>query len=193
MQATMRKYIPVIFVAMIFFSVSTNAQKPVVTKGGELCENYLLKKIANDKATGSRVVKLKSFDTSQETLSPEIKKWLQTIHEDMLATFELQHQKEKGLILRANVAVATGIAANFTNWHTQFDNHSITFRSLSENPKLIYLDKRGRLNYYSIDYGRTFLDKGRDWNNLTLDLMRYRIRSDGESQLVSKELNVKCK
>lgn len=112
-----------------------------------------MKKVAKEKALGSRIVKLKSFTTNDKNHSRELEKWFQTIHEDMLVTFELQYKKEKGLILRANVAGATGIAANFANWHIQFNNHSINFRSLSENPKLSYLDKSGSLNYYSIDYG----------------------------------------
>lgn len=167
-------------------------EKPIVIKGGENCEEYLLKKIAKEKAEGSGTVKLKTFNTDDETLSPELKQWLQTsIHEEMLVAFELRHKEKKALILRANVAGATGIAANFENWFVQLDNHSINFRSLSKNPELIFWDKDGSLNYYSVDYGEKFL-KNRDWDNLTEDLLRNKISLDGESQLISEERNVKC-
>jgi hypothetical protein len=110
----------------------------------------------------------------------------------MLVTYELRHKEKKVLLLRANVAGATGIASNFANWFIRFDNLSINFRSLSEDPKLIFLDKNGLLNYYSVDYGDKFLEK-RDWDNLTLDLFRYRINPNGESELLSEEYNLMCK
>ncbi len=84
----------------------------------------------------------------------------------------------------------TGIASNFQNWHIRLDNHSVEFLSLSENPKLIFWDKNGLLDYYSITYGGKFLDN-KDWDNLTLDLLRYRINFNGESQLLSEEQDVR--
>lgn len=178
-----------------FNDIDNDDKPPIKIIGrGELCEeHYLLKKIAREKNKVSRIVELKTFKTEGETYSPELEKWFETIHRDELVTFELRHKQGKGLIFRANVAGATGIAANFNNWHIQDSKHSITFRSLSDNPNLIFIDEAGLLNYYSIDYGYTFLANIRDWNNLTLDLKRYRINDDGESQLVDEELNVKCK
>ncbi len=178
-------------------NVQTNdkASRPVrfVKDGGESCEKYLVKKIVKEKAEDSRTFKLKAFDTEDESLSPKLKDWLQTsIHTEMLVTYELRHKEKKVLLLRANVAGATGIASNFANWFIRFDNLSINFRSLSEDPKLIFLDKNGLLNYYSVDYGDKFLEK-RDWDNLTLDLFRYRINPNGESELLSEEYNLMCK
>ncbi len=178
-------------------NVQTNdkASRPVrfVKDGGEFCEKYLVKKIAKEKEEDSRTFKLKAFDIEDESLSPKLKDWLQTsIHTEMLVTYELRHKEKKVLLLRANVAGATGIASNFTNWFIQFDNLSLNFRSLSEDPKLIFLDKNGLLNYYSVDYGDKFLEK-RDWDNLTLDLFRYRINPNGESELLSEEYNLMCK
>lgn len=73
-------------------------EKPVVIEGGELCEEYLLRKIAKEKAEGSRIAKLKAFNTDDESLSPELKEWLQTsIHVEMLVTFELQRGEKKSL------------------------------------------------------------------------------------------------
>ncbi|HRK52231.1 MAG TPA: hypothetical protein PLN05_17570 [Pyrinomonadaceae bacterium] len=165
----------------------------VIKGGGQTCEEYLLKKIAKEKAGVGRTVKLKDFNTDDETLPPELKEWLQTsIHMEMLATFELRTKKKEALILRANIARATGIAANFANWFIQLDNRSINFRSLSKNPELIFWDKDGLLNYYSVDYGSIFLEN-RDWDNVTLDLQRFTIDAEGKSQLISEEQNVKCK
>lgn len=163
-----------------------------IKNGGELCENYLLKTIAKENFDGNQVSKLKNFNPDDETLSPELREWLDTsIHLDMLVAFELRDKKNKALLLRANIAGATGIAANFTNWFIQLDNRSIIFRSLSENPKLIFRDRNGLINYYSIGYGEAFL-QNRDWENLTVDLEQYRISSDGSTELVRDEQNVKC-
>lgn len=174
-------------------NVQTN-EKPVIKikGGGELCENNLLKKIAVEKAEGSQIIKLKAFNPDDETLSSELKKWFQEIHSEMLVPFELQLKEKKVLILRANIAGATGIAANFENWFIQSDTYSLNFRSLSENPELIFFDKTGLLNYYSIDYGEAFL-KNRDWDNLSLNLLQYKINLDGKSELIGEERNVKCK
>ena len=163
-----------------------------VKGGGEFCEKYLSKKIAKEKAQDIRTVKLKNFNTEDENLSPELEDWLQTIHMDMLVTFELRHREKTASIFRANVAGATGIASNFRNWFVQFENLSINFRSLAEDPKLIFLDKDGLLNYYSVDYGDKFLEK-RDWDNVTLNLFRYRVKPNGESELLGEEYNLMCK
>ncbi|MGB7070786.1 MAG: hypothetical protein WBD22_14930 [Pyrinomonadaceae bacterium] len=172
--------------------IKGNEKAIVIKGGGETCEEYLLRKIAKEEAGGGRTVKLKAFNTDDETLSPELKEWLQTsIHMEMLATFELRNKETKALILRANLARATGIAANFQNWFIQLDNRSVNFRSLSKNPELIFCDKDGLLNYYSVDYGRKFLEN-RNWDNLTLDLKRFRVDAEGKSQLISEETNIRC-
>jgi hypothetical protein len=184
---------PKLIVASNNIQVNDESSRPVryVKGGGELCEKYLFKKIAKEKTKDSRTVKLKAFDTDEDNLSPELKDWLQTIHLEMLVVFELRQKDKKVLIFRANVAGATGIAANFTNWFIQFENRSINFRSLSEEPKLIFLNKDGSLNYYSVDYGDKFLEK-RDWDNLTLNLLRYKINPNGKSELLSEEYNLMC-
>lgn len=169
-------------------------KKPTFTKSSDgLCENYLLKKINEEKANGSRILRLKTFNPDDETLSPELKEWLQTkIHLEMLVAFELQSKEKKLLLLRANVAGATGIAASFENWFIQFDSYSINFQSLSDNPKLIFFDKEGLVNYYSIDFNYTSKEN-KNWDDVPLNLLQYKITSNGESQLVGEEPNVKCK
>jgi hypothetical protein len=164
----------------------------LVKGGGGFCEDYLLKKVDEERAKDGHVVKLKAFNPDDETLSPELKEWLQTsIHIDMLATFELPHKEKNVLILRANVAGATGIGSSFRNWYIQLDNQSIKFLSLAENPRLIFWDKDDSLNYYSVEYTGEFI-VNKNWDNVTFNLLRYRINSDGKPQLVSKEQNVKC-
>lgn len=184
---------PKLIVASNNIQVSDESSRPVryVKGGGEFCERYLFKKIAEEKAQDSRTVKLKAFDIDDETFSPELKDWLQTIHLEMLVVFELRHKDKKALIFRANVAQATGIAANFTNWFIEFENRSINFRSLSEDSGLIFLNKDGSLNYYSVDYGDKFLEK-RDWDNVTLNLLRYKINPNGKSELLGEEYNLMC-
>lgn len=172
--------------------VAENNEKTVVIKGGEICEEYLLKKIAKEKAEGSRMVKLKSFNIDDETLSSNIKKWLETKDEEKLTAFELSNKDKKALILGSWNMAATGIASNFQNWYIHSDTYQTKFLSLSEDPRLIFWDKNGMLNYYSVTYGSKFLEN-KDWENLTLNLLQYKISPDGESQLVSEERNVKCK
>jgi hypothetical protein len=201
-------------IAIIFGLTAALAQKPVVIRGGELCEGYLLKKIAREQAKGSRMIKLKAkeplpvgmgrgaedspiarlsvFKTRNGTLSASLEKWLE--HEDIenLAASRLRHKEKQALILGSTNISATGIASNFQNWHIRLANHSVEILSLSENPGLIFWDGRGRLNYYAVDYGDEFL-KDRNWDNLTLDLRLFRISSDGEARLVSEEQDVRCK
>ena len=172
-------------------NIAVNAQRPVLIKGGEICEGYLLQKIAEEKAGGSRMVKLKAFNTNDETLSPDLKKWLETRDEKNLVASELRYEEKKVLILGSANTNATGIASNFQNWFVRLDSQSIEFLSLSENPNLIFWDKDGLLNYYVVTYSTQFLDQ-KDWDNLTLDLLRYSISPNGEPRLVSEERNVRC-
>lgn len=173
--------------------ITDGNNKPVIKidRGGKLCESYLLRKIVKEKAEGSRIEKLKDFDTENDALASEIKEWLQPIRKGPLKAFELKNEKKKTLILSSIVMGATGKAANFEAWYVQTANRPVEFRSLSENPNLIFWDRNGSLNYYSVDYGSTSLDNGEDWK-YTLDLLRYRVGSGGESELVAEERNLQC-
>lgn len=182
----------VAIVCSLMAAVAVTAQKPVVINGGKFCEKYLLKKIAKEAAKGSRIVKLKTFNTDDETFSSNLKGWLQNMRKDTLIAFELRNKGKKALILSSTSYGATGLATNLECWHIEGDsNQSITFMSFSENPKLVFWDKDGLLNYYSVVYSGEFIHN-KDWENLTLDLERYRINPDGSAQLVSEEQNVKC-
>lgn len=183
------------------FVVSSNTQvneddnnRPIrfIKGGGENCEKYLLKKIAKEKAESNRMTKLKNFNLNDESLFPDVKKWLQNMREDILIAFELRNNEQKALLLSSTSYGATGLATNLENWHVEIGKiHSFTFWSFSKNPKLVFWDKDGLLNYYSVVYSDEFISN-KDWENLTVDLERYRISFDGKAQLVSEEGNVKC-
>lgn len=166
--------------------------QPIVIKGGELCTDYLLQKIAKEKAEGSRMTKLKTFNTDDKTFPDGLKKWLKDADEEKLDASELLLNENKSLILHSTNTRATGLASNLQYWYIGLgEGQSITFVSFSKNPSLIFWDKSGSLNYYSIVYSDQFIED-KDWDNLTLDLERYRINAEGKSQLVSEEQNVKC-
>lgn len=195
--------------------IDDEKERPIhfVKHGGEYCENYLLKKIAKEKSKGSKLIKLESkepppammglsaenspivklevFQTDNKALSGNLERWLEDRNIENLVAFQLRHKAKKALILGSTNLGATGVASNFENWHIRSDDYSVEFLSLSENPKLIFWDKDGLLNYYLIDLSDKFWEN-KDWNNLTLDLFRYRISPDGSAQLVSEEQNVRC-
>jgi hypothetical protein len=172
--------------------VAVNAQKPVVIKGGEFCEKYLLKKIAKEKATGSRMVKLRTFNPKNPALSPNLKKWLQYMRKDELVAFELTSGEKKAMLLGSTSYGATGLATGLECWHIEGDvNQFVTYLSFSRNPKLVFWDKDGRLNYYSIVYSDEFIHN-HDWDNLTFALERHQVSPEGSDRLVSVEQNVKC-
>jgi hypothetical protein len=194
-------------------AIAVNAQKPLVVKGGEFCEGYLLKKAARDKAEGIKVVKLKSkeprtdgmgvgaenspivklgvFKTDNQSLSESLGKWLGRMDVEHLSAFELRHKGKRALALRSVNPGRTGLATSFQSWHIRSDNHSVEFISLAENSKLIFWDEDGLLNYYSVYYSDEFVET-KDWDNVTFDLLRYRVSPDGKPRLVSEEQNVKC-
>ena len=174
-------------------SAAVKAQKPIVIEGGKFCEQYLLKKIAKERAKGSRIVKLKPFNTVDKTYSRNLKKWLEDMREDELIAFELRNKTKKALVLVSRSYGATGLATSLENWHIEIDDiHSVTFWSFSKNPRLVFWDKGGLLNYYSVVYSSEWIEN-KDWENLTVDLKRYKINPDGSAQLVSEKENVKCK
>src|SRR5689334_17876773 len=58
--------------------ISTKEKRPLqVIKGGPLCESYLLAKIDSLRAPRTQLVRLKGFSPKNETLSSELKKWLE--------------------------------------------------------------------------------------------------------------------
>ena len=181
----------VAIVCSLMAAVAVNAQKPVVVRGGKLCEKYLLRKVAKDKATGSRIAKLKAFDTNDVSLPAQLKQWLEIANQETLGAHELRNGDKHALLLNATHIHATGLAVNFQYWFIKVDNQSIEFLSQSENPNLIFWDRNGLLNYYAIDFSDDFLTK-KDWDNVTLNLLRYRVGHDSKSELISKESNVNC-
>ena len=169
------------------------AQGPVVIKGGKFCEKYLLGKIAKERAKGSRLVKLRTLNPKEATLSPDLKKWLRYMREDELIVFELKNQRGKALLLSSTSYGATGLATNLESWRIQIDDlKSVDFWSFSKNPRLVFWDRENRLNYYSVVYSDEFIHN-KDWENLTFKLERHRVNRDGADQLLSEERNVKCK
>jgi len=175
-----------------FMAAPLNAQRPVVRKGGEFCEGYLLRKVAKEKGVAGRVIELKAFNADDGTLPDELKEWLQTgVHPDMLTAFRLRHRGKSVLLLRGNVAGATGLAGSFNNWYVQLGSRPVMFRSLAENPRLIFWDKGGLLNYYLVTYTGGFA-VNRDWDNVAFDLQRYRVGPGGKLRLLIEERNVKC-
>ena len=171
---------------------SSNEKRPLqVIKGGPLCENYLLAKIGSLKARGTQQMKLKDFRTQIETLSPDLKKWLETADSKKLVSFELKSDVKKALVLGSRNIEATGLASNLEYWAVEIGNHSIQFQSLSDDPRLIFWDKDGLLNYYVVDFSSEFIEE-RDFDHPSLDLRRFVINADGKSQLVDEERNVKC-
>lgn len=164
--------------------------------GGQNCENYLLKKIAKERSADSQLVILKKFNPEDETLSPNVKKWIDFMwwEENQLAA-ELKNNRQKALILRSHSRAATGLSSSLEDWHIEVDNfYAGGFWSFSRNPKLVFWDKEGLLNYYSVIYSDDFLSatSDRDYTKLTFNIERYKINSDGKAELVSEEQNLKC-
>lgn len=163
-----------------------------IKNGGEFCEKYLLRKIAKEKSADNRLVKLKNFNPEDETLSPNVKKWLENMRWDELLAAELGNNQQKALLLRSTSYGVTGLATNLKNWHIEIDNfYSETFWSFSKNPKLVFWNKDGLLNYYSIVYSDEFIEN-KDWENLTFDIEQYKVNSDGKVLLINEERNLKC-
>ena len=189
---------------------SFEVRKKPVGKYDEPCQEYILGKIATEKAKKSQTVELDifnidgEFDTldsrfkkatnlavlssSSMTLSHEFENWLKGVQLDRLVVFEVRHEKKKALAFRSYVSGATGISVNYYQWFIQFGNYSVIFESLSGNPNLIFWDINDELNYYLIDYS----DKFPESNNIILNLFRYKISPSGKSRLVSEEKNVRC-
>lgn len=172
--------------------VSENPPVRYIKDGGEFCEKYLLKKIAKEKLVSNRLVKLKNFNPEDESLSPTVKKWLESMRWDELLAAELRNDQQKVLLLRSTSYGATGLATNLENWHIEIEGiYSDTFWSFSKNPKLVFWDKDGLLNYYSIVYSDEFIEN-KDWKNLTFDVELYKVGSDGKTKLANEERNLKC-
>jgi hypothetical protein len=180
-----------VIVCGLLTAVTVDAQTPVVIKGGKLCEKYLLKKVAKDEAEGSRVLRLSAFDRGDKKLPADVRKWLEDVNEETLGAHELRYGHERVLMLNAASRAATGLAVNFHYWYIKTDRVAVEFMSQSENPRLIFWDREGALNYYAVDFSSEFVER-KDWGNVTLDLQRYRVSPDGEPQLVAEERNVKC-
>jgi len=172
---------------------SRNENRPSrVIKGGPLCENYLLAKIGSLKDPDTQLLKLKGFSVKKEALSPDLKKWLKTANAEKLVSFELKSDVKKVLVLGSRNIEATGLASNLEYWAVEVDDHLIEFQSLSDNPRLIFWDKNGFLNYFVVDFSSEFIEQ-RDFDHPSLDLRMFIMNDEGKPQLQNEERNVKCR
>jgi len=174
------------------FVANKGDEKPFFIRGGKFCEDYLLKKVTEEKNPDEIIEKIKTFNTDNELLSPELKQWLDTADMEQLEVFKLARREETVLILGSRNIRAAGIASEFQNWFVQLGGQSIGFMSLSKDPRLIFFDKNNLLNYYVVDFSIQFMHN-RDWDNPTFDLQRFRVDIDGKPQLLSEERFVECK
>lgn len=163
---------------------------PGIIAGGKFCEKYLLSKIAADKDEASTLSELK-FNPKDKNLPAAAKTWLDSAVQATLAANRLQGKGKNFLLLHAENTAATGLAANLEYWLIQFDRKAIEFQSFSENPQLIWLDKAGALNYYSVVYSDEFIEN-KDWDNPTYKIEKYHVNPVGEKVLVSTENYLKC-
>lgn len=169
---------------------TSSTNQPKIIKGGEFCEDYLLKKIDTEKDSTSVFSELK-FNPKDKSLSAGIKNWLDTADRDKLEANRLEGKGKNVLLLHSQNTAATGLAANLEYWIIQNGDKALEFQSFSKNPKLIWLDKDGAINYYSVVYSDEFIDN-KDWDNLTFKIEKYKVNSIGESKLIETENNLKC-
>ncbi|MEK7723312.1 MAG: hypothetical protein AAB336_03110 [Acidobacteriota bacterium] len=164
----------------------------LIKNGGKFCEKYILRKIALEKSKENKLIKLKNFNPQDENLSLKVKDWLDSMDFDELQAVELKDNQQKALLLSSRSNTATGLAANLEALIIDVPNfYSNSFLSFSRNPKLLFWDKNGLLNYYRIVYSDAFIQY-KDWENLTFNIEHYRI-SDGRTELIKEETNLSCK
>lgn len=164
----------------------------IIKVNGKFCEEYLLKKIKSEITTHSKLVKRKTFSADDGSISSELKEWLEIgENHEQPKTYELKYKSKKALLLNGYIVGSTGIASNFREWFIEINKKSATFWSLSDNPRLIFWDKGGELNYYQIDFSEIqnhFDDK----EILYLNFRRFKIDQNGKPQMVSEEKDVQC-
>lgn len=164
-----------------------------IKNGGKFCEKYILKKIEAEKSPNNSLIKLTKFNPQNENLSPNVKKWLGFMRLEDLEVTQLKNAEQEALLLRSTDLAATGLSTSLENWHIEIDNfYSEGFWSFSKNPKLIFWDKKGILNYYLVDYSDAFLSAASKRDNLSFNIEHYRI-SEGKTELIEEEINLSCK
>lgn len=165
----------------------------LIKNGGKYCEKYILRKIALKESDENKLIKLKNFNPHDESLSANIKKWLGFMRIEDLEVSKLKNNKQEVLLLSLTALAATGLSTSLENWHIEIDNfYSGSFWSFSKNPKLVFWDKKGMLNYYSVVYSDDFLSATSKRENLTFNIEHYRV-FDGKTELIKKEINLSCK
>jgi hypothetical protein len=163
----------------------------VIRKGGEFCEKYILNRIKSEAAEGALIGKLDDAELNGSKIQSKVREWInKEVHADTFKGFELRNKNTSVILISGNVAGATGIASNFRNWFIQINGKVVRFRSLSENPQLIFWARDDSLNFYSVDYSADF---NGDWDNVTFDVSEYKVNGQGESELMNVERKLKCR
>lgn len=118
--------------------------------------------------------------------------WLNSVEQDSIKEYQLKDAQYKCFILSSKIKQATGLGSNFMSWLIIIPkaNEIYEFESLSQNPKLIFLNTNNkRLSFVKITYGDFFFWK-RDWNNVDYQIEFYEI--DNRVIKLIRSINTWC-
>ena len=116
-----------------------------------------------------------------------LKHWLDGIVRKELSLNKVFNGMETYIVASGLLNNTTGLMSNF------YDilivdikrDKSYSFRSLSRNNKLFYIDKGNNMNFYKIDFSESFFFN-KDWNNVSFDIEKHKAFEINQSKSIVK-------
>lgn len=132
-----------------------------------------------------RFVRSRSIDADAP---PDFEKWLDGIQLDQISVFEIRADGRSALAFRSLLSGATGMSVRYLQWMVVSEKSVVGFESLSDNPRMIFWDKEGRINYNAIVESEPKANAGGPW-----DAVWYRLSPSGKVEVVQADRRVDCK
>lgn len=178
----------IILVFFPFFSIAQEAKEvisPCVDSVINTIHTNTIYQLVKTEITGKKIV-FKGSKVQTTFKQEKVISWIDKVEKDSIKAYELNNAECRFYLLSSSVKQATGLGINFTSWLIIFENSNLVFEleSLSQNPKLIYLNQAtNKLYFVRFTYGDYFFEK-RDWDNIDFKIEFNEI-DNGEIKLVN--------
>lgn len=186
------------FLVIIILAISSdgvaqlnrNGQTDSATRTDESCDALIAERLDRVRKIGSRTPKRLGAPFNQKLISPTLNTLLKDVSVGEVLIYRFKGPRQTALIMITTRVGRPLSADSIQDWFIQVGENAVRFKSIATNPNLIFWDKEGRLNYFTLLYSDVVAKDGSS-NLASLDLRRLRLL-DGITEVIEEEKKVRC-
>lgn len=123
-------------------------------------------------------------------ISPGLSKLLKDIRGELLA-YRFKGARQTALLMHTTRIGDPVSEDSIQDWFVQVGQNVVRFKSIATNPNLLFWDKEGGLNYFTVLYSEVAM-KNVSSNFVSLDFKRFRLLDGDTPVLIEEQKSVRC-